>query len=91
MSVIKVSRHLQIKIPIKLAKKYNLAEGDYFEIEDRDGEIVLKLLKRDDPDEKYFNSPQWQTGETEADNDIAQGNIVGPFENLDDMLKVLEE
>jgi len=39
------------------------------------------------PDQEYFYTKEWQEGETRADKDIANGEIVGPFDNIEDSLR----
>lgn len=90
MPLIKVKDHYQVTIPSQLRKKFNLAIGDYMEAEERNGEIVLKPVKMVHPDQAYFYSEEWQKGEAEADKDLAQGNTLGPFDNLADGLTTLK-
>jgi len=45
MPLIKVKRHCQITLPSLIRKKFNIGEGDYLEIEERDGTMVLKPVK----------------------------------------------
>jgi AbrB family looped-hinge helix DNA binding protein len=90
MSLVKVKRHSQITIPNDIRRKLKIAEGDYLEIEERNNELVLKPVKMIYPDEAYFHTKEWQAGETEADKDIAEGNVIGPFDNIKDALKALK-
>lgn len=41
-------------------------------------------------DQAYFHTKEWQQGEKEADKDIAEGRVAGPFESVDDLQKDLE-
>ncbi len=90
MALVKVKKHSQITIPNKIRKKFNIAEGDYLEIEEHNNELVLKPVKMVHPDEAYFHTKEWQTGEREADRDIVAGDVVGPFDNIEDALKALK-
>jgi len=90
MSLVKIKEHYQITIPNSLRKNFNIAVGDYMELEKKNGEIILRPVKIVHPDEAYFYSKQWQKGEAEADKDIAHGDVLGPFDNLDDSLKALK-
>jgi antitoxin MazE len=90
MSLVKVKRHSQITIPNNIRRKLKIAEGDYLEIEEHNNKFVLKPVKMVHPDEAYFHSKEWQAGEREADKDIAEGKLIGPFDNVKDSLKALK-
>jgi AbrB family looped-hinge helix DNA binding protein len=90
MSLVKVKKHSQITIPNDIRRKFKIVEGDYLEIEEHNNQLVLKPVKMVDADEAYFHTKKWQAGEREADKDIAQGNVIGPFDNVKDALKALK-
>lgn len=90
MELIKVRRHHQITLPANLRRKFHISEGDYVKVEDREGGILIKPVKVMDSDQAYFHTKTWQEGETEADNDIAEGNTVGPFARITDALEALK-
>lgn len=90
MSLVKVKRHSQITIPNDIRRKFKIVEGDYLEIQEHNSELVLKLVKMVHPDEAYFHSQEWQQGEKQADKDIVEGNVIGPFGDIKDALKALK-
>lgn len=90
MSLVKIKEHYQITIPNSLRKNLNIAVGDYMELEKKGGEIILRPVKIVHPEEAYFYSKEWQQGEAEADKDITQGDVLGPFDNLEDSLNALK-
>jgi antitoxin MazE len=90
MSLIKVKRHSQITIPNEIRRKFKIAEGDYLQMEEHDNELVLKPVKVVHVDEAYFHTKEWQQGEKAADQDIAEGNVIGPFDNVKDALQALK-
>jgi antitoxin MazE len=90
MSLVKVKRHSQITIPNEIRRKFKIAEGDYLEIQEHDSQLVLRPVKVVHQDEAYFHTKEWQQGEREADTDIAEGNVIGPFDNIEDVLKALK-
>jgi len=90
MPLIKVRQNFQITIPNSLRKYLKIGEGDYLEAERHNGEIVLKPVKMVQPDQAYFYTKEWQESEAEADRDIANGDVLGPFDNIEDALKTLK-
>ena len=90
MSLVKVKRYSQITLPSIIRKKFKIDEGDYLEIEEINGSMVLKPVKVVHPEQSYFFSKEWQKGEAKADKDIAKGNVLGPFDNLKKGLKALK-
>ena len=91
MPLVKIKRHYQITLPQSLRKQLHLDVGDYVEIEKQDGNIILRPVKLIHPDQEYFYTKEWQKGEAEADKDIAEGNVIGPFDNIKDSLKALKK
>lgn len=89
MPLVKVKRYCQITLPAVIRKKLNIGEGDYLEIEESEGNLVLKPVKVQ-PDQAYFFSKEWQQGEAEADRDIAAGDVTGPFDDINDAIGALK-
>ncbi len=90
MPLVKVKRYCQITLPSLIRKRFNVDEGDYLEIDEIDGNMVLKPVKMVHSEQAYFYSKEWQKGEAEADKDIAKGDVLGPFDNLADGLAALK-
>ena len=90
MPLIKIKQNYQITIPQELRKKFNVAVGDYLEIEDQEEGLVIKPVKVVRPDQAYFYTPEWQKKEAEADEAIAKGDVLGPFNNAKDAIKALK-
>ena len=91
MPLIKIKQNYQITIPQELRKKFNVAVGDYLEIEDQEEGLVIKPVKVVRPDQAYFYTPEWQKKEAEADEAIAKGEVLGPFDNAKDAIKALKK
>jgi len=90
MELVRVKRHYQITLPAGLRKKLNIDIGDYVEVENKNGDIVMRPVKVVHPDQEYFYTKEWQKGEAQADKDIAKGDVIGPFDNIKDSLKALK-
>jgi AbrB family looped-hinge helix DNA binding protein len=91
MAVVKVRQNYQITIPQSVRKNLKIDVGDYVQLEDHGGEIIIKPVRVIPADEAYFYTKEWQKGETQADKDIAKGDVVGPFEKAEDALKALKK
>jgi len=50
-----------------------IKEGDYLDIQVRNGEIVLKAKALVDKQQAWFWSERWQQGEIEAQEDVRTG------------------
>lgn len=90
MPLVKIKKHCQITLPSLMRTKFHIGEGDYLEIEEKDGNMVLKPVKMVYPDQSYFYTKEWQADEAAADKDIAEGKFFGPFDNVDSLMKALE-
>jgi hypothetical protein len=60
------------------------------DMEKQEGEIVLKSVELVHPGQAYFFTKEWQEGETQVDEDVAKGEVLGPFENIKNGLKALK-
>ena len=65
----------QLTLPEDIRKAARLEEGDLFEAELTPEGILLRPRRLIDATQAWFWSPEWQTGEREADADRAAGRI----------------
>ena len=90
MTIVKVKRNFQVTLPGNLRKKFNITEGDYMDVKIKEGGMFIKPVKIINPGQEYFYTKEWQKDEADADKDIAEGKIAGPFDTADDLIKELE-
>ena len=90
MELVKVKRNYQITIPQNLRRIIRLTVGDYVEVDIQGDTLVIRPVKVVYPDQEYFFTKEWQEKEAEAEKDIVEGKVVGPFENAQDALKALK-
>ena len=73
--LIQVRKKAQLTLPLSVRKKVGVEEGDFMDVQVRDGEIVLKLKKLVDKEQSWFWTKRWQQGEKEAEEDIKAGRV----------------
>jgi AbrB family looped-hinge helix DNA binding protein len=73
--LIQVRKKAQLTLPLSVRQELGVEEGDYMDVQVRDGEIVLKLKKLIDKDQAWFWTKRWQQGEKEAEEDIRAGRV----------------
>jgi len=91
MPKVKIGKRHQITIPKEIFEKLNLEEGEYVEVKTYEGSIVLIPQKMVPKDQNWFWDKEWQKKEQEADRDIKEGNLEGPFDSAEDAIRSLEE
>ena len=89
MSMIKIGPKHQITIPKNIFASLGLKAGDYLETIVEDGTIRLVPQKLVPKDQAWFWTKEWQKGEAEADQDIANNKLSKPFKTADALLKHL--
>ena len=87
MLLAKITRNYQVSIPKRVRESLGLREGDYVEVQERDGEIVMVPKRLIDADQAWFWSPEWQKGEQAVDEELRARRVLGPFKNVEEMKK----
>lgn len=91
MPTIKITSNGAITLPAKYRRALGLGIGDFVNAELKKGQVVLKPAKIIDAEDEWFWTKEWQEGEAEADQDIAEGRVTGPFDKAEDFLKELKK
>jgi AbrB family looped-hinge helix DNA binding protein len=89
MTFVKITRNFQVSIPKEIRETLRLEEGDFIQVEERDGQIVMIPKKLIDADQAWFWTQEWQEDEREADKDVQAGRVAGPFRSGDELRKRL--
>jgi len=79
----------RITIPPGIREAAHLRENDAFEVELTPDGILLRPHRTIDPAQAWFWTPEWQTGEREADEDKAAGRFTR-YESGEDFLESLK-
>ncbi len=88
--LIQVRKKAQVTLPQSVRKQLGIEEGDFLDVQVRDGEIILKAKKLVDKDQAWFWTKRWQEGERQADEDIRAGRG-RTFDNAEDAIAYLHE
>jgi AbrB family looped-hinge helix DNA binding protein len=80
----------QVTIPGSVFEHLKLKVGEYLEVSAKDNRIVMTPKKLVSKDQAWFYTPEWQKKEAEADKDIAEGNLDGPFDSIKDLTAYLQ-
>ena len=83
-----ITKQGEVTIPEELREKYGLLPGETVVFLEKNGELVLQVI---DPDQAWYWTQEWQEGEREADEDIAAGRTLGPFDNVEDLIEALHK
>lgn len=65
----------QVTIPKELVRMLNIKVGDKFDVEIKDGKIVLTPVIIIHKDQEWFYTPEWQAKEKIVDQQIREGRI----------------
>lgn len=73
--LIQVRKKAQLTLPQSVRQRLGIEEGDFLDVQVRNGEIVLKIKKLVDKEQAWFWTKRWQQGEKEAEEDIRAGRV----------------
>lgn len=73
--LVQIRKKAQLTLPLSVRQRLGIEEGDFVDMQVRDGEIVLKVKKLIDKEQAWFWTERWQQGEKAAEEDIRTGNI----------------
>jgi bifunctional DNA-binding transcriptional regulator/antitoxin component of YhaV-PrlF toxin-antitoxin module len=88
-TITRVGPKHQITIPNTVFRDAGLEVGDYLEVRIKEGLVTMAPKKLISKDQAWFYTPEWQAKEREADEDIAKGNLDGPFDSAKELVAYL--
>ena len=88
--LIQVRKKAQVTLPLSVRRELGIEEGDFLDVQVRDGEIVLKAKKLIDKDQAWFWTKRWQEGERQAEEDIRAGRVHS-FDTFEEGIAYLHE
>lgn len=86
MELVKVASGRRIVLP----KSLDIKEGDILEIEEKEGEIILKPVAVIPKSQQWFWQKEWLDKEKEAAKDLKEGRSKD-FKKVSDLLKDLKD
>ncbi len=87
---IQILRNGQITLPRKTRDALKIKEGDFLQHEIQDNKIILTPQRIINADQAWFWTKEWQEGEKQADEDIKNGNTIGPVDTVANALHALK-
>lgn len=90
-AIVKVNQNFQVTIPAPIRKKCHIEEGDLVEARYIKGAVVLKPKILLDKLPEVELSKKGEKMLQEALDDIKQGKVSGPYDNVDDLLRDLKK
>jgi AbrB family looped-hinge helix DNA binding protein len=88
--LIQIRKKAQITLPASVRQKLGIEEGDFVDVQIKDGDIVLKVMKLVSKEQAWFWTERWQNGEKEAEEDIRSGKV-HKFEDTEDAIAFLHK
>ncbi|MEZ0537994.1 AbrB/MazE/SpoVT family DNA-binding domain-containing protein [Caldicellulosiruptoraceae bacterium PP1] len=73
--LVELKQKAQVTIPSEIVKKMKLNPGDKFEVEEKDGKIILTPVVVIPREQIWFYSKEWQQGEVHVEEDIIEGKF----------------
>jgi AbrB family looped-hinge helix DNA binding protein len=87
-----ITRNFRITIPKEIRNKLPyLNEGDPVEFQIEGERLILIPYKKIPEEQSYYWSAKWQEGIKEAKDDIREGRILGPYDDVEEGLNALKQ
>jgi len=91
MAITRVGPKHQITIPREVFEALGLETGDILEVQVVEGGLHLVPQRLIPRDQAWFWTEEWQLKEREASQAIEQGDVSGPFETVEDLIRHLRD
>jgi AbrB family looped-hinge helix DNA binding protein len=91
MQITRISPKRQITIPKEAFERLHLEVGDFLEVNVIEEGLLIIPKKLISKDQAWFWTKEWQEKEKIADEAIDRGELSGPFENADELIRHLRK
>ncbi len=71
--LVQLRKKAQLTLPQSIREELGIEEGDFLDVQVKNGQIVLRVKRLVDKEQAWFWSERWQQGEKEASEDIRVG------------------
>ena len=88
--LVQMRKKAQLTLPQSVRRELSIEEGDFLDVQVRNGEIVLKVKKLVDKEQAWFWTERWQQGEREAEDDIKSVRV-HRFDNAGEAVNFLHQ
>lgn len=89
ISTVKLGAHRDVRLPEEVARKLKLRKGCRLGVVLSGDTVILVPWSRIPKDQRYFYTREWQLKEREADEAIARGDLIGPFDDAASAVRAL--
>ncbi len=89
MASVRLGEGGKLKLPPAAIRKLRLKKGEQLGVHVVGEVVMLVPAGRIPKGQRYFWTAEWQRREQEADEAIARGELLGPFEHVDDAIRAL--
>ena len=88
--LVQIRKKAQLTLPLSIRQKLGIEEGDFVDVQIKNGNIVLKVMKLVSKEQAWFWTERWQRGEKEAEENIRTGRVQ-KFSDADDAIDFLHK
>jgi antitoxin MazE len=86
---VKVGGRREVRLPAETMRALRIRKGTMLDVHVSGGVVMLVPVGRISKGQRYFWTEEWQKKEREADEAIARGDVLGPFDHADAAIQAL--
>lgn len=89
MPTVKVGTRRDVRLPEETVRALRLRKGTKLDVHVAGDVVFLVPASRVPKEQRYFWTEEWQKKEQEADEAIARGEVLGPFDDAEEAIRAL--